>query len=100
LAITRDRAKDLAKQMTTEQIAGLMLYSGHQMIPANEFGFGASTYNGKPFSQSGANPWDLSDTQKKFLKEDNLRHVLLVGVKSPEVAARWNSVLSGYFFHV
>ena len=29
-----ERAKDLAGQMTIEQIAGLMLYSRHQSIPA------------------------------------------------------------------
>lgn len=91
-----ERAKDLAQKMTVEQIAGLMLYSGHQAVPANEFGFAAGTYNGKPFSQSGANPWDLSDAQKQFLKDDNLRHVLLVGVKSPEVAAKWNNELQAF----
>ena len=91
-----ERAKDLAKRMTVEQIAGLMLYSGHQAIPTNELGFAAGTYDGKPFSQSGANPWDLSDAQKLFLKDDNLRHVLLVGVKSPEVAARWNNTMQAY----
>lgn len=31
---TEVRAKDLASQMSVEQIAGLMLYSGHQSIPA------------------------------------------------------------------
>ncbi|MDR2466922.1 MAG: glycoside hydrolase family 3 C-terminal domain-containing protein [Prevotellaceae bacterium] len=91
-----ERAKDLARKMTVEQIAGLMLYSGHQAIPANESGFAAGTYGGKPFSASGANPWDLSDAQKKFLKDDNLRHVLLVGVKSPEVAARWSNEMQAY----
>ena len=30
-----ERAKDLASKMTVEQIAGLMLYSGHQAIPAD-----------------------------------------------------------------
>jgi beta-glucosidase len=73
-----------------------MLYSGHQAIPANESGFGAGTYNGKPFSQSGAEPWHLSDAQKTFLKEDNLRHVLLVGVQSPEVAARWSNEMQAF----
>ena len=29
-----ERVKDLASQMSLEQIAGLMLYSGHQAIPA------------------------------------------------------------------
>src|SRR5436190_439989 len=33
-----ERAKDLAAKMTTEQIAGLMLYSGHQAVPANPRG--------------------------------------------------------------
>lgn len=90
------RAKDLATQMSVEQIAGLMLYSIHQSIPSADMGFGAGTYNGKPFSQSEANPWALSDAQKQFLGEDNLRHVLLVAVQSPEVAARWNNEMQAF----
>lgn len=90
------RAKDLAKQMSVEQIAGLMLYSGHQAIPANAKGFAAGTYNGKTFKESGLQPWNLSDAQKKFLKDDNLRHVLIVGVQSPEVAAKWNNEMQAY----
>lgn len=91
-----ERAQDLAKRMTVEQIAGLMLYSGHQAIPANEIGFASGTYNGEPFSKSGANPWDLSDAQKQFLKDDNLRHVLLVGVQSSEVAAKWSNEVQAF----
>lgn len=45
------RAEDLANKMSIEQIAGLMLYSVHQMIPAPESGFGASTYGGVPFAK-------------------------------------------------
>ncbi len=86
-----ERAKDLASQMSVEQIAGLMLYSAHQSIPSGSGRFGASTYNGKPFEESGAKPYDLSDAQKKFLTEDNLRHVLITRVESPEVAAQWNN---------
>ena len=86
-----ERAKDLASKMSLEQIAGLMLYSAHQAIPARSGRFEAATYNGKPFEQSGANPYDLSDAQIKFLTEDNLRHVLITSVESPEVAARWNN---------
>jgi len=93
---TEDRAKDLAGRMSVEQIAGLMLYSGHQAVPANDFGFAADTYNGKPFSQSGVDAWELSDAQKVFLKDDNLRHVLLVGVQSPEVAAKWSNKMQAY----
>jgi beta-glucosidase len=68
-----------------------MLYSGHQSIPAgSRVPFGC-TYGGKPLRESGAEPSDLSDAQKKFLTEDNLRHVLITRVQNPEVAARWNN---------
>ncbi len=90
------RAKDLASKMTVEQIAGLMLYSAHQSIPASPRGFGAGTYNGKPIDSSGMQPYDISDQQKKFLQEDNLRHVLVTRVKSPEVAARWNNNVQAF----
>lgn len=87
-----ERAKDLASKMSIEQIAGLMLYSAHQSIPGggNRF-FGPVTYNGKPFEESGAKASDLSDAQKIFLKDDNLRHVLITSVESPAVAAQWNN---------
>ncbi|MDZ7880673.1 MAG: glycoside hydrolase family 3 N-terminal domain-containing protein [Saprospiraceae bacterium] len=85
------RAKNLAKQMSVEQIAGLMLYSRHQAIPARPGGYFGGTYGGKSFSESGAKTEDLSDQQKEFLAKDNLRHVLLTTVKSPEIAALWNN---------
>jgi beta-glucosidase len=86
-----ERAKDLASKLTVEQIAGLMLYSGHQAIPAAPRGFGAATYNGKPFTESGAKASDLTDQQKKFLTDDNLRHVLVTRLQSPDIAAAWNN---------
>ncbi len=86
-----ERAQDLASKMSVQQIAGLMLYSAHQAIPGRARGFGSSTYDGKPFAESGANAWDLSDQQKDFLTNDDLRHVLITSVESPEVAARWNN---------
>ncbi|MCU0356323.1 MAG: glycoside hydrolase family 3 C-terminal domain-containing protein [Cyclobacteriaceae bacterium] len=86
-----ERANDLASQMSIEQIAGLMLYSRHQSIPAQSRGFFAATYNGKTFSESGAKASDLSDQQKEFLTNDDLRHVLITQVESPEVAAEWNN---------
>lgn len=90
------RAEDLARKMSVEQIAGLMLYSIHQTIPARDFGFGSGTYNGKTFAESGAEPWLLTDNQKKFLKEDNLRHVLIMTVQNPEVAAKWNNEMQAF----
>lgn len=90
-----ERVADLANQLSKEEIAGLMLYSSHQPIP-NTGGYGIATYNGKSYEESGAQPWDLTDQQKKFLGEDNLRHVLVTAVESPEVAAKWNNVAQAF----
>lgn len=86
-----ERAKDLASKLTIAQIAGLMLYSAHQAIPAMPGPMGAATYNGKPFAESGAKASDLTDQQRAFLINDNLRHVLVTSVQSPAVAAQWNN---------
>ena len=51
-----------------------MLYSGHQSVP-NE---------------------NISDAQRKFLSEDNLRAVLVTSVASPEVAAKWNNNVQAF----
>lgn len=86
------RAKDFASKLSVDQIAGLMLYSSHQAIPASGGGFfQPGTWGGKSFEESGASASDLSDQQKKFLTEDNVRHVLITTVKSPEVSAEWNN---------
>ena len=82
-----ERAADLASKLSVEEIAGLMLYSSHQSVPmVSHMGFGESTYGGKSFEESGAKPSDLSDDQKKFLRDDHLRAVLMTGVESPEVS--------------
>ena len=86
-----ERAEDLASRLPVEEIAGMMLYSSHQSVPSRGGMFGGATYNGKPFDQSGAKASDLSDAQKKFLIEDNLRAVLVTTVESPAVAAEWNN---------
>ena len=85
-----ERAKDLASKMSVEQISGLMLYSAHQAIPASG-GWSGGTYGGKKLAESEANSWDLADQQIDFLTNDNLRHVLITRVESPEVAVRWNN---------
>lgn len=86
-----ERAEDLASRMSVEQIAGLMLYSGHQAVPMPPMGWFKATYNGKAYAESGALPSDLTDQQIEFLKKDNLRHILLTSVESPTVAAIWNN---------
>ena len=90
------RAKDLATKLSIKEIAGLMLYSAHQSIPARAGGYFAGTYNGKPFKAGETDPSDLSDQQKKFLSEDNLRHVLITTVQSPVIAAQWNNKLQAF----
>ena len=85
------RAADLAERLSVEEIAGMMLYSSHQSVPSGGGMFGGATYGGKPYAQSGVQASDLSDAQKKFLTEDNLRAVLVTTVESPAVAARWNN---------
>ena len=85
------RAEDLAARLPIEEIAGMMLYSSHQSVPSKGGMFGGATYGGKPYDQSGAKASDLSDAQRKFLTEDNLRAVLVTTVESPAVAAAWNN---------
>ena len=92
---SEERARDLAGRLSVADIAGLMLYSAHQLIPAKgpmAASFG-STYGGKPYEESGAKPWDLTDQQKKFIVEDKVRHVLIMGLESTEAAVRWNNKL-------
>ena len=92
-----ERAADLASKLTVEEIAGLMLYSSHQSVPMAEgMGFGASTYGGKTFEESGAKASDLSDDQKHFLRDDHLRAVLVTGVESPAAAAVWNNNMQAF----
>lgn len=88
-----ERAKDLAERIGIEDIAGLMLYSAHQLIPAKgalatTFG---GTYDGKCYEQSNAKPWDLTDQQKEFIVKDKVRHVLIMGLESTVTAVRWNN---------
>ena len=86
-----ERAKDLAAQLSIEEIAGLMLYSSHQAVPGSAYGFGAASY-----ASQDHNPWDMTEQQKAFLADDNLRAVLVTSVQSPEVAARWNNQMQAY----
>lgn len=88
-----ERAKDLAERLGIEDIAGLMLYSAHQLIPARGplaqvFG---GTYGGKTYEESGVRPWELTDQQKEFITKDKVRHVLIMGLESTEAAVRWNN---------
>ena len=90
-----ERAEDLAGRLSMEDIAGLMLYSAHQLIPARRPMAAAfsGTYGGKPFEESGAEPWELTDQQREFIVKDKVRHVLIMKLESTETAVRWNNKL-------
>ena len=90
------RAKDLASKLSVEEIAGLMLYSSHQSVPARAGGYFSGTYGGKPFKAGETDPTDLTDQQKQFLAQDNLRHVLITTVQTPEIAAKWNNKMQAF----
>ncbi len=92
----RERAADLAAKMSAKEIAGLMLYSQHQAVPTDSVGFWSSTYNGTTLNRSHLPHSALSDKQKNFLREDNLRAVLVVRVETPKIAAEWNNNLQSY----
>lgn len=91
-----ERAKDLAARLSITEIAGLMMYSSHQMVPAMSAGPFIGTYNGKSLEDSGAKPTDLTDQQKKFLETDHVRHVLAMLLKNAEIAAGWNNEMQAF----
>lgn len=63
----KERAADLASKLSHEEIAGLMLYSGHQPVAADT----------------------LTPPQRQFLTDDNLRHILMVWSVSNETTVKW-----------
>lgn len=94
-----ERAKDLASKMSIKQIAGLMLYSAHQSVSSQNDSFSkmfAGTYDGKTLEESKATIGDLTDQQKEFLENDDLRHVLVTTVDNAKTCARWNNNLQAY----
>ena len=90
------RAMDLASRMTIKEIAGLMMYSPHQMVPGISFGPFHYTYEGKPFEESGMAPWMLNDQQKKLVSEDGIRHVLLMRFSDVETVVKWNNEMQKF----
>lgn len=68
------RARDLAARLRTEQIAGLMLFSSHERN-----------------AEEG-----LTEDQKKYLSNDNLRNVLNASGNNTEAAVKWNNQMQAY----
>ena len=91
-----ERARDLAGRLSIPEIAGLMLYSPHQMVPPTLEGVFAGTFDGMTYEESGKEPFTLSDQQKEFLEKENIRHILLMTVESARVSALWSNALQSY----
>lgn len=88
-----ERAEDLSKRLSTEQIAGLMLWSPHQLVPFRPGLPFKGHYDGRDFVPGVTDPATLTDEQKKFAAEEHLRNFLLVTTESAKTAARWNNNL-------
>lgn len=69
-----ERAEDLAAQMSIEQIAGLMLFSSHERTPAD----------------------GLTDAQKTYLSESNLRAVLNAAGSNADETVPWVNAMQAY----
>ena len=87
------RAEDLAKRLSLEQIAGLMLWSPHQLVPFVPGLPFKGHYDGGDFVPGVTDPAALTDEQKHYVAEEHLRNILLVTTESAETAARWNNRL-------
>ncbi|MBE5806865.1 MAG: glycoside hydrolase family 3 protein [Clostridiales bacterium] len=89
----KERAKDLSARMTIEEIAGLMLYSSHQMVPPRAGMPFRGTYGGKEYEEAGVPPYALSDQQKLLIQKDHIRHILMSAVRDADTSARWSNAL-------
>ncbi len=69
-----ERAADLVKSLSIEQIAGLMLWSSHERSPAD----------------------GLTDAQKKYLDESNLRNVLNAAGSDAKTTVPWVNSMQAY----
>ena len=87
------RARDLAGRLSKEQIAGLMLWSPHQMVPFLPGMPFRGHYDGGGFVPGVTDPAALSDEQIRFVKTEQIRNILLVQAQSAEVSAGWNNHL-------
>ncbi|MDR0562664.1 MAG: hypothetical protein LBG73_08240, partial [Spirochaetaceae bacterium] len=68
------RAESLAAELTKDEIAGLMLFSSHEREPEK----------------------GLTDAQKNYLKNDNLRNILNAGGNNVQAAVTWNNAMQAY----
>lgn len=86
-----ERAADLASRLSIEEIAGLMLYSPHQMIPFRPGTHFRGHYDGKDFEDGKVEAYALADEQIALVGKEKIRSILVTSFDSAEVAAKWNN---------
>ncbi|MBQ1490399.1 MAG: beta-glucosidase, partial [Blautia sp.] len=87
-----ERAKDLSERLSVEEMAGLMMYSPHQMVPSLPGMPFEATYGGEAYDPSMP-AYSISDQLEGFLKEEHIRHVLLMTYQDTETAVCWNNAM-------
>ena len=84
----KERARDLAARLSPDEIAGLMVISGHQTVPAPNYKTMPATYGGESFDRARHQPWELTDQLKDIIRKERLRFILQSRVESSEVSVR------------
>ena len=89
----KTRAEDLSARLSREEIAGLMLYSSHQVVPARDGGMFGGLYGGEIFDPEKHDAAALTDELTQMLRSDHIRHVLQMRVENARTSARWSNNL-------
>lgn len=87
------RAKDLAGRLAIEDIAGLMLWSPHQLVPFLPGLPFIGHYGGREYTEGKTDPASLTDEQMDFVQDQKIRNILLNYAESADAASRWNNNL-------
>ncbi len=87
------RAEDLAKRLSLEEMAGLMLFSPHQIVPSKAGSHFSGHYQGKDYVEGETDPSSLTDEQIEFLTKDHLRNVLLNHFDEAKDVVQWSNRL-------
>ncbi|MBQ9010646.1 MAG: glycoside hydrolase family 3 C-terminal domain-containing protein [Clostridia bacterium] len=88
-----ERARDLAARLSREEVAGLMLYSSHQIVPFVSSGHFVGHYGGASYDETKHEPDELTDEQIRFIRQDHIRHILQMRVCDARTSARWSNRL-------
>lgn len=87
-----ERAADLAAKLPPAYLSGLMSIGHTVNVPGiSSMSVSGITYNGKPYTESGAEPSDICDRLYEALVNFDTRQILLAHSDGPETIARWNN---------